>query len=114
MAHPIHGFVKRRDGTTVMYKPRNGHPDGSQRPLPRRVYGLYQCLHEGCFTRWNRDKNAAINIWHIFNDTARNGAPHERFTRAFAFPEGYSPRRDAVRATAVGSVDEELSDTDCS
>ena len=56
MQHVAHGHVKRKNGQLF----RTGrNPSGNV--IVRKIHGLYQCSKEGCYTRWDRDKNAAAS-----------------------------------------------------
>ena len=46
---------------------------------PKRMHGVKQCRH--CLTRWDRDVNAARNIFRIFIDLCTHGRKHNLFTR---------------------------------
>ena len=78
MKHVVQGYVKRRNGQPH----RVGcSPDGSL--IRREIHDLYQCSTELCYTRWNRDKNAAINIREVFLSICRTRLPPLRFRRGF-------------------------------
>ena len=78
MENVKHGFVKRRNGELYL---TGRSPDGN--PVPRKIHGLYQCSKEGCYTRWNRDKNGAINIRKVFLCISRTRLPPLQFRRSF-------------------------------
>ena len=76
MAHVVHGIAWRRNGQPHRVRSR---PDGAL--VRREIHGLYQCSH--CYTRWNRDKNAAVNIRDVFLAIAATRLPPLRFRRSF-------------------------------
>jgi hypothetical protein len=47
------------------------------------VHGLYQCSKEGCYIRWDRDKNAAINIRNVFLSICTTRLPPLQYQRGF-------------------------------
>ena len=78
MENLVQGYVKRRNGQLFHTK---RSPTGTL--IPRKIHGLYQCSKEGCYTRWNRDKNAAINIRNVFLSICRTRLPPLHFQRGF-------------------------------
>jgi hypothetical protein len=78
MKHVVHGFVMRQNGQR--YRVRR-EPDGAF--IRREIHGLYQCSLEGCYTRWDRDKNAAINIRNVFLSICTTRFPPLHFQRSF-------------------------------
>ena len=78
MEHVVHGVVLRRNGMPFT---RDRLPGGSV--IRREIHGLYQCTKVGCYTRWDRDKNAAINIRNIFLSICKTRMPPLHFQRSF-------------------------------
>jgi len=78
MGNVVQGIVKRRNGQPFTTTRR---PDGDV--IKRRIHGLYQCSKEGCYTRWDRDLNAAINIRNVFLSICNTRMPPLAFRRSF-------------------------------
>ena len=76
MQHVAHGHVKRKNGQ-LFCTGRN--PSGNV--IVRKIHGLYQCSKEGCYTRWDRNKNAAINIRNVFLSICRTRFPPLQFRK---------------------------------
>jgi hypothetical protein len=53
----------------------------------RRATGLYQCVNHTCHKLWNRDRNAALNIWRVYNDLCHGGELPDVFRRNSILPE---------------------------
>ena len=78
MKNVTQGLLKRRNGQLFR---TNRSPDGDV--IVREIHGLYQCSKEGCYTRWDRDLNAAINIRNVFLSICATRLPPLHFQRSF-------------------------------
>jgi hypothetical protein len=78
MKHVVDGHVMRKNGQPFRVRRQ---PDGNL--IPREIHGLYQCSKEGCYIRWDRDKNAAINIRNVFLSICTTRLPPLHYQRGF-------------------------------
>ena len=77
----VHGVVLRKNGQPFTY---SRTPGGT--PIPRAIWGIKQCcnppsIFARCPATWNRDFNAAINMWHIRMGIDNTGLPPPPFRR---------------------------------
>jgi hypothetical protein len=78
MKHVVHGHLMRKNGQFFRVRRQ---PDGAL--IPREIHGLYQCSKERCYIRWDRDKNAAINIRNVFLSICTTRLPPLHYQRSF-------------------------------